>query len=342
MNRFLFVGLIIPVLIIYSPLLSIKHRRWEFAGRVMLAIGVLWFFLLVSSIYITEIVCSDCEARGDIDGAMADTGLNAITLMLGWIPSVIYCVFLALIYVLLFWIYKKYKTEIISKVNLINNKSIRIFINITVLFLIGFLSTSVFYAFKWDTVSKRGWQPIHYAIYEDNNTSFQEIIDTITEVNIKTAKGDTPLLIASTYDRTDMVRLLLENGAKPDKKCLWAAIRNGNENIARQLIDNGVDVHNLDDWEEGKYSVLHAAAVCGYTNIAKLAIEKGCDINAKNSIGQTPLLLASALGKTEVVELLIKCGADVNEPWDLETPLSNAKERGHRDVVKLLKEAGAK
>jgi hypothetical protein len=238
MNRFLLVGLIIPVLIIYSPLLSIKHRPWEFAGRIILATGVLWFFLLVSSIYITEIVCSDCKARGDIDGAVADTGLNAITLLLGWIPSVIYCVFLAVIYLLVLWIYKKCKQEIISRDDPVKNRMRRIFINSAILLLIGFLATYVFWAFKWDTLSKRGWQPIHYAIYEGNDRSFHECIDSTTNINVKTARGDTPLFLASFVDRADMVRLLLKNGAKPDKNCLWAAINLTKHYSRRQWVNS--------------------------------------------------------------------------------------------------------
>ena len=55
------------------------------------------------------------------------------------------------------------------------------------------------------------------------------------------------------------------------------------------------------------------------------------------------LLGASRNGQKDVVELLLKGGADVNAiDEDGRTPLMRASRYGHKDVVELLKKYGAK
>jgi len=59
--------------------------------------------------------------------------------------------------------------------------------------------------------------------------------------------------------------------------------------------------------------------------------------------GNTALIEASEKGYTEIVKLLLKAGADVNaEDGDGRTALILAKEQGYIEIVDLLKKAGAK
>lgn len=65
-------------------------------------------------------------------------------------------------------------------------------------------------------------------------------------------------------------------------------------------------------------------------------LKKGVDVNFV-SRGITPLMVASYMGKTDVVELLIEHGAEVNKCFiDNSTALMMASRRGHYEIVKLL------
>ena len=63
-------------------------------------------------------------------------------------------------------------------------------------------------------------------------------------------------------------------------------------------------------------------------------------------LSTTPLVAASEKGRTEIVKLLLKGGASVDEggtfgPFNLGTPLSIASDEGHTKVGDLLLKAGA-
>lgn len=70
------------------------------------------------------------------------------------------------------------------------------------------------------------------------------------------------------------------------------------------------------------------------------------DITDEN--GYTPLMIASQMGKKEMVKILIEHGADVNMPHIMDdnptgfNALKLAKDMGHTEIVAILKAAGAK
>lgn len=57
---------------------------------------------------------------------------------------------------------------------------------------------------------------------------------------------------------------------------------------------------------------LHCAAWHGYSAVARVLCEAGCDVNARNREGESPLLTASARGFKDIVECLLEHGADLD------------------------------
>ena len=66
-------------------------------------------------------------------------------------------------------------------------------------------------------------------------------------------------------------------------------------------------------------------------------------VDARDTLGRTPLLLAVAQNRLDVVRLLLARGADPNAADNAGlTPLQQAKNKDLRDVAALLQRAGAR
>ena len=79
------------------------------------------------------------------------------------------------------------------------------------------------------------------------------------------------------------------------------------------------------------------------TTLVRNLIKNGFDLNKKNELGQAPLHIACALGKKDIVLLLLDAGADVNilENQTGASPLHKAAQSGVVEIAKLLLEHGA-
>jgi ankyrin repeat protein len=109
-------------------------------------------------------------------------------------------------------------------------------------------------------------------------------------------------------------------------------------------LENGADVRSLDSYEG---TGLIRAADRGYTAIVARLLETDIDFDHVNRLGWTALLEAIILGggdpaHTEVVRLLVDAGADVNlADGQGVTPLTHAEESGYAEMAKILRAAGA-
>ena len=80
----------------------------------------------------------------------------------------------------------------------------------------------------------------------------------------------------------------------------------------------------------------------GYPEIAKALIEAGADVNAANSLGNTPLIRSACTNRLELTRALIEAGADLDmQNADGYSALILASRRGNQGVVDALLEAGA-
>ncbi len=160
--------------------------------------------------------------------------------------------------------------------------------------------------------------------------------------------GWMPLHVAKDDNNAEVARLLLAKGADPNGTCnaskqtpLMLAADNGNKNVVLALLEKGANPNARDD---AGFTVLLTAIEStkaqpsAAAEIVRALLDKGADPNAAKD-GWTPIMYASARGKTEIAKLLLQKNANVNVVKDGKSALSLA---GNTELVKILKAAGAK
>ena len=118
------------------------------------------------------------------------------------------------------------------------------------------------------------------------------------------------------------------------------AVRKGQSEIVKLLLDAGADVNAKS--ETLKTTPLHSAIWNLDSEIAKFLIDKGADVNAMDEYGMTCLHYAEL--NIQNAELLIANGANVNAKRELNgnTPLDIAIEDAESEIADLLRKHGAK
>jgi hypothetical protein len=107
--------------------------------------------------------------------------------------------------------------------------------------------------------------------------------------------------------------------------------------VIRMLEMRSIDMEAKMSVEYGGYTCLMVAVMTDHIDICRLLTDKGAQMEAKDSNGNTPLHFAAANGHMEIVCLLCDHGADIetsNE--DGCRPLHFAAYNGHISVVKEL------
>ncbi|XP_073507974.1 protein phosphatase 1 regulatory subunit 12A isoform X2 [Phyllobates terribilis] len=154
-----------------------------------------------------------------------------------------------------------------------------------------------------------GWIPLHAASSCGYIDIAEYLISQGANVGAVNSESDTPLDIAEE----EAMEELLQNEVNRQGIDVEAA-RKEEERImlrdARQWLNSG-QINDMRHTKSGG-TALHVAAAKGYTEVLKLLIQAGYDINVKDYDGWTPLHAAAHWGKEEASRILVENLCDMD------------------------------
>jgi ankyrin repeat protein len=149
---------------------------------------------------------------------------------------------------------------------------------------------------------------------------------------------------AAAAGRVDRMRALLEEDAALANACapdgfqpLGLASFFGHKPVVDLLLSYDAEVNSASKNRQ-RVMPLNSAVAGGHTEIARMLLERGADVNARQAGDFAPLHGAAQNGQMEMVELLLAFGADKGaQSAKGQTPRSIALENGHDEVANLLR-----
>lgn len=193
-----------------------------------------------------------------------------------------------------------------------------------------------------------GFTALMYAVADKDHKL--NIIETLlkngADVNAKSNDGYTPLLAAMHGENPETIVLLLERGANFNEigdylTILFAvsAMEEPKPQIIKTLIKKGASV---DAKDTNGVTALHIAS--GLTpEMFRIVIERSADVDAQMSPdGITPLMFATLVKNPEIVEMLLKHGANTEiKDNNGETALIYAIKQNSEEIIEMLIKSGA-
>ena len=196
-----------------------------------------------------------------------------------------------------------------------------------------------------------GSSPLHHACREGD---LQGVLDLLggcdaEQVNAREGEdGPSPLDIASRHGHVDIMKALLKGRADVNLEnskgtALHAAVAGKQCAAINVLVDAGGNMHATS--VPRCYHPIHLACEIGSVEVLETLLKHGADIE-KTAIcpRNRPMNVAAKHGHTDVVVALLAAGSPADhglEEYFERTPLQNAASGGHASVVKTLLANGA-
>lgn len=202
--------------------------------------------------------------------------------------------------------------------------------------------------------------PLHVAVCGGHTGVVKVLLESGASIDLAQEKhGRTSLHLAAVWGLRDVFSVLLERGASVQEKDLEGctafetAVRNNEvdlvntflAHISRDKFVEGERVANVADHLKRKdrqgRTVLHEAILAGSRDMVSSPLRAGCEVDAEDSLGQSPLHLAVAptvASSVAIVKELLHYGASSEHTRDNhgQTPFGEAVGHGDTNIVRAF------
>lgn len=204
------------------------------------------------------------------------------------------------------------------------------------------LSIALMVFLGFSVAAKAGaYEDMLHAIHMDDEKAIVELFRRGMDADTVNPKGETLLMLAAREGKPGVVKTIL--AARPKvylrsplgESALMLATIMGHTETAQLLLEAGAPVNH-----SGWTPLIYAAAR-NRTDIARLLIAKGAELNAAAENGTTALMMAAREGHLQILLLLLEHGANPKyiSPFG-HSALSLARDRDHKEIESVLLKAG--
>lgn len=161
------------------------------------------------------------------------------------------------------------------------------------------------------TVDREGNSLLILAIKDGSLETVKVLLAARADVNSRNALGETALMLAALRGELEMVRRLLIQGAEANPQGDWTplvyAAAKGSVEISRLLLAYGAQINAIAD--SNGLTALMMAAREGHRDLVAFLLANEADPNLKSHAGVTALAAARERALKDIIELLVKAGA---------------------------------
>jgi uncharacterized protein len=182
-------------------------------------------------------------------------------------------------------------------------------------------------------------EALRIAIRSDNKEIAQLLINAGAPVNPSATKLWSPLTDAAFAKHFDMMKLLLQSGAKvdaPDHRGVSLLVSTGffDPTVTTILVEAGADPNAAD--REGQTALMKASG-SGVKQTVKILLEHHAEVNLKDVKGRTALMHAASGRYSGAIPLLLESGADPKaRDYEGKTALDLADKANNLGAIAML------
>src|SRR6201996_442186 len=176
--------------------------------------------------------------------------------------------------------------------------------------------------------------PLMLACYYKKQPVIDLLLKYMGEIRLfeASAAGKFDVVAHLIYNHPDAVDDYAEDGFTP----LGLACYFGQAEVARYLVLKGANV-NLPSNNGFQVFPIHSAASGNHTDIVRMLVENGAQVNVTQQAGVTPLHSAAQNGNLEMLIILLENGAEVNSRMEGgKLPADLAREKGFEEIAEIL------